>query len=211
MALPVDVRSVDVLRDFRAALCAFGEDVRSALAGTDMEISRVVDWLTNDRRLYWQAEIKRRRDLLSQAKSELHRKRTSRMFGHEGSLSEPHELVRTAMQRLEEAERKLERVKRWAQPLQQAVMEYRGASRPLADALDSDLERGLASLDRMVGALEQYLSDAPPSTAYVQALRHSVTPTRIASPAPDRPWPVEPAPEPSTPDEPTDEDAPLET
>ena len=35
-----------------------------------MEIRRCIDWLTNDRRLYWQSEIKDRKEDLSNAKAE---------------------------------------------------------------------------------------------------------------------------------------------
>jgi hypothetical protein len=173
MALPVDVSSIDVLRDFRAQLCRFGEDCKNGLAAAEMEISRMVDWLTNDRRLYWQAEIRRRQENLSQAKADMHRKRTSQMFGQDASLAEQRENLRVAKFRLEEAEEKLEHVRRWAQPLQQAIMEYRGQSRPLADMLDSEHENNLALLDRMITALEEYVGSSPVSTDYVREMRDS--------------------------------------
>lgn len=171
MALPVDVRSLDVLRDFRAILARSREDAKNALAAAEMEISRMVDWLANDRRLHWESEIRRRREDLSQMKGELFRKRTSRMFGHDGNLSEPHELVREATRRLEEAEQKLLRVKRWRDPLQQAVMKYRAKAQPLGDMLDGDVQRALGQMEQMIRALEAYLADAPPSTSFVQAQR----------------------------------------
>jgi hypothetical protein len=171
MALPVDVRSLQALSDFRAALARSREDAKNALAAADMEISRMVDWLENNRRLYWEAEIRRRREDLSQAKGELFRKRTSRMFGHDGNLSEPHELVREAMRRLEEAEHKLLTVKKWRDPLQQAVMKYRASAQPLSDMVDSDLERAIGQMEQMIRAVEAYLADAAPSTSYVQAQR----------------------------------------
>lgn len=182
MALPVDVSSIDVIRDFRAQLCRFGEDCKNGLAAAEMEISRMVDWLTNDRRLYWQAEIRRRQEDLSQAKAEMHRKRTSQMFGQDASLAEQRENLRVAKFRLEEAEEKLERVRRWAQPLQHAIMEYRGQSRPLADMLDSEHENNLALLDRMISALEEYVASAPVSTDYVREMKDQQRAARAAAP-----------------------------
>ena len=161
MALPVNVRSIDVLRHFRAHLVRFGDDCKAALAAADMEISRMVDWLTNDRRLYWEAEIRRRREQHSQAKSDMHRKRTSQMFGQNASLSEQRDNLREALHRIEEAESKLERVRRWAGPLQQAILEYRGQARPLGDLIESDVPTALALLDRMIEALEDYASGSP--------------------------------------------------
>lgn len=165
MSLPVDVRSLQALRDARAAYARFAEDARNALAAADMEIIRIVGWLTNERRLHWQSEIRRRREQLSQAKSELFRKRTSQMFGHEASLSEPREQLRHMTKRLEQAEAMLEKVRKWVNPLQQAVQEYRAAAQPLGDALDGDVKRTLARLERMIVALEQYAAESPASTA----------------------------------------------
>lgn len=171
MALPVDVQSVEVIRQFRAQLCRFGEDVKNALAATEMEIGRMVNWLTNDRRLYWEGEIRRRRDDVSQAKAELFRKRTSQMYGHDANLAEQRENLRVANHRLLEAEEKLKRVRRWVAPLQQAIMEYRGLSRPLSDMADADLENAVAMLGRMLDALDEYATTAPPSTDYVSTMK----------------------------------------
>ena len=74
MALPVDVSSIDVLRDVRAALVLFGDDSKNALGQTEMEIRRCVQWLTQDQRLHWQTEIKKRKEKLSEARAELSRK-----------------------------------------------------------------------------------------------------------------------------------------
>ncbi len=171
MSLPVNVQSIDVISRFRAVLCRVGEDAKNGLAAAEMEINRMVDWVGNDRRLYWQGEINRRRAALERAKSELFRKQTSRMYGHDSSFSEQREIVREAKEKLEFAQKKLERVKAWVQPLQQAIMEYRSAARPLADMIDGDVERGLSLLDRVIRALEQYAGESIPTTAYVQSTR----------------------------------------
>jgi hypothetical protein len=182
MGLPVNVENIQILRDIRAALCLFGEDARNALAATEMEISRMLDWLHNDRRLYWDAQIRLQRQELATAKAELFRKRTSQMFGNEGNLSEPRELVRMASKRLEHAESKLARVKKWEQPLQQALMEYRSSSGPLSDYAAGDLERVLAMLDRMIRALEEYSSGGPPTTETTRAIRAESAARSVARP-----------------------------
>jgi hypothetical protein len=180
MGLPVNVDDIQVLRDFRAALCLFGDDARNGLAATEMEISRMLDWLHNDRRLYWDSQIRLRRQDLATAKAELFRKRTSQMFGNEGNLSEPRELVREASKKLETAEAKLARVKKWEQPLQQALMEYRGASGPLSDYVGGELERALALLDRMIRALEDYASGGPPTTETTRSIRADAAAKSVA-------------------------------
>jgi DNA repair exonuclease SbcCD ATPase subunit len=181
MSLPIDVRSIDVLTDFRAVLCRSGEDAKNALAAAEMEINRMVEWLSNDRRLHWQAEIQRQRNEVARAKSELFRKQTSRMYGNDASFSEQRDMLREAKERLEFAEKKLERVRHWVQPLQQAIMEYRASARPLADMIDSDVARALSLLERMARALEQYANDPLPTTAYVQSLRRDLTAKPVAA------------------------------
>ncbi len=191
MSLPVDVGSLDTIKDFRAHLVRFGEDAKNALASAEMEITRMVDWLTHDRRFYWEGRIKFYREELSQAKSELHRKRTSNMFGGEANMGEQRENLRDAKRRLEEAEEKLERVRRWVAPMQQAIMEYRSRARPLGDMVDGDIERSVAMLDRMIFALEEYLSTAPESTSYVKQMKEEKREQQLASVA--RPADSEPA------------------
>ncbi|HEU5117552.1 MAG TPA: hypothetical protein VFT74_12985, partial [Isosphaeraceae bacterium] len=181
MSLPVDVGSLDTIKDFRAHLVRFGEDAKNALASAEMEITRMVDWLTHDRRFYWEGRIKFYREELSQAKSELHRKRTSNMFGGEANMGEQRENLRDAKRRLEEAEEKLERVRRWIAPMQQAIMEYRSRARPLGDMVDGDIERSVAMLDRMILALEEYLSTAPESTTYVKQMKEEKRQEQLAS------------------------------
>lgn len=205
MALPVNVESIEVLRTIRAQLCGFGEDARNALAATEMEINRMVSWLTQDRRLYWDAQIRKRREDLAMAKSDLSRKRTSQMFGSEGNVGEQRDQVRQAKVRLEEAEEKLERVKRWVAPLQQGIMEYRGRAQPLGDMAGSHVEHALALLDRMIDALEEYSTTKPTSTEYVRAMKEE----RLRGQGGEAPEaPAEPEPEPEPAAEPPGEDAP---
>jgi hypothetical protein len=181
MSLPVDVGSLDTIKDFRAHLIRFGEDAKNALASTEMEIVRMVNWLTHDRRFYWEGRIKHLREEMSQAKGELHRKRTSNMFGGESNMGEQKDNLRDAKRRLEEAEEKLERVRRWASPLQQAIMEYRSRARPLSDMVDGELERAVAMLDRMVVAIEEYLDTSPESTSYVKQMKEENREQQLAS------------------------------
>jgi hypothetical protein len=165
MALPVDVSSIDVLRSVREALILFGDDGRNALGTMDMEIQRCVDWLANDQRLYWQSEVKRRIELLARAKAELHRKGVGLPPGAQPHDSEQREAVREAKHRLEEAEDKLENVKRWVPVLDRAVMEYQGQAKPFAEVLEFDVERAVELVDRMIGALDDYVRMTAPTTA----------------------------------------------
>ncbi len=164
MALPVDVSSVDVLEAVRESLALFGDDAKHALGAMEMEIRRCIDWLTHDQRIHWQTEIKRRKEDLSNAKAELFRKQLGAKDGSNAHDSEQREAVRKAKVHLEEAEEKLETVRRWIPQLEQAVGEYDGRARPLADMLEYELQQSIAMVDRMIVAIEEYSRIAPPET-----------------------------------------------
>lgn len=184
MALPVDVSSIDVLRSVRESLVLFTDDAQAALGSMESEIRRCIDWLSHDQRMYWQSEVKRRHEALSQAKAELHRKQLSQMSGQNAHDSEQREAVRIAKRRLEEAEDKVELVKRWLPEVERAVMEYLGQARSFADLLEFDVERSTELLDRMVAALEDYVRTAPPETTPARA---SVAVAPSPSPSPRAP------------------------
>lgn len=165
MAETADVRSIDALRDLRAALVRFIDDAKGGLNDVDFDIRRTLDWVQNGQRLHWQGEIKRWEQKLSQAKAELHRKKLSAFQGRKPDTSQEEKAVKYAESRVEEGHAKLKLLKRRLPELQHAVQQYRGRSQPLADMLEGDVVKAIARLDRMVDALEAYLSLRAPSGA----------------------------------------------
>lgn len=163
MSQSANVRSVDAIRDFRASLATFTEEARTALGGTEMEIRRVRDWLGRDQLTYWQAQIKRRNEQLSMARTELHRRRLSQQGSDAVSDSEQKENVRLAQRRLEAAEARLALIKRWIPVLEHAITEYHSSSQPLGDSLSGSVVNSLSMLDRTVRAIESYLATQVPT------------------------------------------------
>lgn len=152
------VKSVDALREFRAALLTFIDDARNALTAVDMENRRVSNWVNNTQKFYWINEVKRRREKENEIRSELHRKKLAG-----GNESEAKEAVRIAKARLREAEEKVEIVRKSGPILQHAIDEYLGQARPLGDMLTGDLEKAVAKLENMARALEAYLATSLPA------------------------------------------------
>jgi len=163
MSQSANVRSVDALKDLKNALIAFAEEARNALGGTDMEVRRTRDWLERDQLSYWQMQVKRRNEKVSQARADLFRRQISQSNSDSVSDSDQKEALREAIHRLRQAEEKLERVRRWGPVLQHAIAEYNSQARPLGDRIAGDLVTSLALLDRMVASLEAYLKIAPPT------------------------------------------------
>jgi hypothetical protein len=160
MAESANVGSIDAIREFREALANFVDDARNALTAVEMENRRLNEWVKNTQRLFWINEVKRRREKMNEIRGELHRKKLSG-----AGDTEAKELVRIAKNKLQEAELKVEIVKKAAPILQHAIDEYLGLARPLGDMLGGEIEHCMAMLERMADALDDYIRVTAPSNA----------------------------------------------
>ena len=60
MSQSARVTSIEMLVDFRAALCTFGERAGEILSSVQMAVARASDWLENQT-TYWQRELRAER------------------------------------------------------------------------------------------------------------------------------------------------------
>lgn len=162
MAESADVRSIEAILEMRKALCAFEEEAKNALMDVDFDIRRAREWLSNEQRLYWIAEIRRWEQNLAMAKSELARKKLGRFLDHKPDTSQEEKKVQFAKNRLEMCHQKQETTRRWATAFLRDMQEYHSQAQPLMDMLEGDLAKGLSRLDRMIDAIEAYTRVAPP-------------------------------------------------
>ena len=157
-----DVRSIAALQDFRAALAIYAEEALGALASAGSEAKRATQWVGHDRRDYWIDQVKRARERVSSARAEVSRRRMAQSAGSGSSFGEQKEILRAAEARLREAESKVVLVRKWEPVLAQAVLEMKAGTRRIGDLAGGDVARAIASLTRMVDALEAYLRESPP-------------------------------------------------
>jgi hypothetical protein len=176
------VHSIEGLKDFRVALALFAEDALSALGAVDMEVKRTVHWVHYDRRAYWQEQIKRRRELVTMAQAEVFRRKLSKTADNSPAMSEQKELLRKAEASLHDAERRVELVKKWEPALQQAVLEYKASRARIKNLASGDVPRAIALLERLIVALEAYLSEAPPTVTDMRAPLVALAETVLAAP-----------------------------
>ena len=160
MKPPARVTSLDLLRDFRAALASFKADGQDALTSNSMDIRRAIDWLT-ERRQFWTRAVRECQDEVTHAKSELNRKKVLHPGERQPDCTQEIKALKKAQARLEHAENQVEKCKRWEPTLQRAADEYEGPARQLADLLEGDLPKSLSLMDRLVAALEEYVAVAP--------------------------------------------------
>ncbi|HEV3439746.1 MAG TPA: hypothetical protein VG122_20440 [Gemmata sp.] len=156
MADGADVRSIDAVRDWHAALAEYGDGLAEALAGVELEIRRAHDWL-EEQLGRWQRAIRDYEEEVTRAKAELSQRKFPTWDGREPDCTVQEKALRLAKARLEHAEDQVEKCRRWLGRLPKMVDEvYVGASRRLANFVEAELPKGLADLARRVAALESY-------------------------------------------------------
>jgi len=157
-----NVRSIDAVRDFRAAALVFQEEARGALEAIRMELLRAFEWIEHDRPHYWEGQIRRAFELVSQTRSQLETCLMRTVAGHRPTCIEEKQAHAAARRRLEHCREQLDRVKKWTVRLHHDANEFRGRLAGLQRTLEQDLPRLLALLQRTAQILEQYAEIAPP-------------------------------------------------
>jgi DNA repair exonuclease SbcCD ATPase subunit len=156
------VASLDALRDFRADLCTFGQRAQDGLSSVQMEVQRMLDWL-GEQEKSWQREVRRWEEAVNQARAELARRKMIRIGDRAPDCTEQEDILRAALHRLDEAEDKLRKTRRWLPAFRRAVDEYQGPARQLSGFLEGEQPRALALLQQKIDALEAYARlTAPP-------------------------------------------------
>ena len=160
MATQARVTSIDVLETFRAALIVFVTKARrSADNGTD-QARRMRAWLQNDQRMHWEGEIRRRKRALDQVVQELY---SARLAGQSDLIAVRQLAVRKARRIVEEAEGKLQNVKRWNQNFGTVADPLLKKIDSLREFMDHAMPDAIAYLSNAQKSLEAYAEDIRPA------------------------------------------------
>jgi hypothetical protein len=161
MADGADVRSIDAVRDWHAALVDYRDGLAESLAGVELEIRRARDWL--DEQLgRWQRAIRDCEEDVTRAKAELSQKKFPTWDGKQPDCTVQEKALRLAKARLEHAEDQVVKCRQWLGRLPKMVDEvYVGASRRLSNFIEADLPKALAELGLRVASLESYAGLRP--------------------------------------------------
>jgi hypothetical protein len=160
MTTRANVTSVDAIKSFRASLVVYAGKARPTLEEVSSDIVRTRVWLETEQRVHWEAEVRRRTRKLEEAKQALFSAKLSSM--REVSAAEQMAVTR-AKNALEEAEGKLNTLKRWNR-------EYESRTEPLARQLEKmhtllahDVPMAIAYLTKTLDTLDAYANIAPPT------------------------------------------------
>jgi hypothetical protein len=155
------VSSINALKDVKRALAGFALLATNALGEANADVQRTTSWVRQDQLAYWRNAKRRRTAQLAQAKSELFR----------AEVASPDQRVPATMERkavdkaqrlLEEAETKINNVKRWSRLLDREVPLYRGHCQQLGRAVEGELPQALVKLENMINTLEKYVAIQTP-------------------------------------------------
>jgi hypothetical protein len=157
------VRSVDALVDLKAAFCTFTAEAKEALSSLELEIRHFEDWLACQL-TFWKHAVKQCEEDVFLAKQELSQRKMMRFHDREPDTTEQEKALRLAKERLEYAEEKVEKTKRWLQQYPDAIIEYKGPTNQLTTILEADLPKADALLQSKIAALEAYMQIAAPAS-----------------------------------------------
>jgi hypothetical protein len=200
MADAAEVRSIDAVREWHAALATYGESLSEALAGVELEIRRAYDWI-NEQGALWKRAVRDCEEDVVRAKAELAQRKFPTWDGREPDCTVQERNLRLAKARLEHAEDQVVKCREWAARLPRMIDEvYLGSARRLTDFVGDELPKALAGLARRVAALEAYAglrpdhAPAPAGSGVVAAPPPAAAPAagNEASPQPPAPGGAKP-------------------
>jgi hypothetical protein len=165
MTSAANITSIDAVRELRAGLLKFAEQVRAALVALELEARRPVEWVEHDRSRYWPREVQRASDRVSEARLALERCELSTSGEDRRFCYDERKALERAKRRLNLAEEKVQAVRRWRVKLQKEVEEFDVQVAKVSRYLDADFLQGIAALERMTAALDRYVEQRGPAPA----------------------------------------------
>lgn len=158
-----NITSIDAVRALKLALMQFSTDVLTALDSLEAEARRPVEWIEHDRSQYWPREVRKRSDMLSEARLALQRCELT-IDGTEAKYCyDERKALERAKRRLATAEEKVQAVRRWRNVLRKEFEEFQVQVEKLRHYATSDLAQAVVAAERMAEAVDRYLQQQTPS------------------------------------------------
>lgn len=158
--------AIEAVPLLKAALQTFAEEAAVALADFDMELSRVVEWIEQDRPDFWKRQIRSSDERVAELRIALERAMLFKSVdGHQPPCYDERKALHLAKQRMQTAEETLDQVRRWSRTLERDIIEFRAVVNQLASWLQVDFPKAANTLERMRSALETYIAIESPGEA----------------------------------------------
>ena len=167
------VTSLEALETFRASLIVYLERAKRTLDEVSEEVMRTRVWLQDDRREHWQREIRRRSKKLEERQQELF---SAELANLREVTDAERRAVMLAKRALNEAQVRLDAVKKWNREFDSRVEPLAKEVDKLRDVLGSHMGKAVSYLTQATKTLGEYAEMAPRETS----------PTKITSSEPEK-------------------------
>ena len=159
MSGQAQVTSVEAIESFRAELVVYLAQMKPVLDEVTSEVQHTRSWLEDDRRRFWQQELRRRGRRLEDAKQELFNASMS-LMGEAKSFQQM--AVQRAQRDVQAVEDKLVVIKKWGRELDDRSAPLVKQMEQLHGFLGVEMAKAVAYLDLALKALDAYQSVAAP-------------------------------------------------
>jgi hypothetical protein len=159
-----NVKSIDAVKRFHAAVVQFQEEARLCVSALEMQLLCILGWLERDRPGFWKREIEVCYREMSEARVRLHQCRMRKYADFKPTCFEEKKDLEKAKRDLEFAQKQIPVVKYWNVNAQQEANEYHGRASQLTQMLERDVPQLLALLHHAVDRLEAYGNLQVPGT-----------------------------------------------
>ncbi len=163
MSDSANVKSLDAVRYFAAAVLQFREEAKLCVTRLEIESRRIIGWLERDRPGFWKRESETCDRKLAEARVMLHTCRMRRVGDFRPTCFEEQKGVEHCKQQLKFAQQQLGVVKHWTITAQQESDEYYGRAVQLVQMLERDVPQLIALLNRVIENLDGYSKVQLPS------------------------------------------------
>ena len=156
MSDSANVKSIDAIQQFAAAVVQFREEAKICTTRIEMEIGKVIGWLERDRPGFWKRESEHCDLRFAEARVSLHKCRMRRAGDFRPTCFEEQKMLHDCKQRLEFARNQIGVIKRWSISARQEADEYYGRAVQLVQTLERDLPDLIVLLQQSVNRLDSY-------------------------------------------------------
>ena len=151
-----NVRSVDAVRFFQAAVVRFQEEARLCASSLEMQLLRIIGWLERERPGFWKREIENCYKLMSEARVRLHKCQMRRVGDFRPTCFEERKDLERCKNELQFSQKQIGVVKQWTVAAHHEANEYHGRSSQLTRVIEREIPRLLALLGHTIDRLEAY-------------------------------------------------------
>lgn len=162
MTESANVRSLEAVKTFHAAVVRFQEEARLSISALELQLQRFMGWLERDRPVFWKREIEHCYRDMSEWRVRLHQCKMRKMGDFKPTCFEEKKALEKAKKDLEFAQKQIPVVKQWTNTAHHEANEYKGRSSQMMLMLEGEIPMLLAMLHQIIDRLEAYNSIAAP-------------------------------------------------